>query len=88
MHPDTSMNILMYNASMRLSLDKHLARGAEAYEDVLGFWWRRQSGNPAHRCAYRRVEAPACSVDHNGGAHTESTRVRIPPFPPMPSFRS
>ena len=40
---------------MPIAFDKELARGIEAYDDVLGRWWRRQSSNAAHSFAYRHI---------------------------------
>lgn len=62
---------------MRIAFDRELARGIEAYEDVLGRWWFAQSSNAAHRRAYRRVadyiaasfqDSPGVIVDYACGA--------------------
>jgi len=62
---------------MRIEFDKELARGIEAYEDVLGRWWFGQSSNDAHRRAYRRIadyialsfrDSPGAIVDYACGA--------------------
>jgi len=62
---------------MCIRFDKELARGLEAYEDVLGYWWLGRSSNEAHRRAYRKVadyiaasfqNSPGVIVDYACGA--------------------
>ncbi len=62
---------------MRIPFDRELARGIEAYDDILGRWWQRQSSNAAHRYAYRRIadyvaasfqDSPGVIVDYACGA--------------------
>jgi hypothetical protein len=62
---------------MRIAFDKELARGVEAYEDLLGRWWFDQSSSAAHRRAYRRVadyiaasfrDSPGIIADYACGA--------------------
>ncbi len=62
---------------MQIAFDRELRRGVAAYEDVLARWWQRQSSNPAHQLAYRRIadyvtasfrDSPAVIVDYACGA--------------------